>query len=160
MSILFASSHHTLVSSCFVRTFTNSLSSRYGKQTIHSQKHIPKRCCTKWLRMTNKEGEDKSGFENEKDKQDWDESWTNFNQRQQRRGEVNSNDVGGGGVFKFASSLDQQQQQRQDTVEDKRVEDLTNAWSNESGFLYGIAIIVLIGMFYVYVYATGGITTR
>lgn len=83
--------------------------------------------------------------ENRDKPQDWDSSWKDFKET------TNS----GGGVFELPPETFEE---KQTDFEGERVEKLTNAWSNESGFLVGIAFIGLIGLFYAYVYATGGIT--
>ncbi|KAJ8905166.1 hypothetical protein NDN08_001675 [Rhodosorus marinus] len=41
---------------------------------------------------------------------------------------------------------------------DNRVESLTNRWSNDSAFLLAIGGVFLLGLFYVRVYQTGGIS--
>lgn len=74
---------------------------------------------------------------------DWDASWTEFSKKRT------------GGVFELSGEDDTDAVAE---VVDKRVENLTNAWSSENGFLVGIAVILLIVVFYVYVYETGGIS--
>lgn len=71
---------------------------------------------------------------------DWDASWKTFKDEDAR-----------GGVFRLPP-------ESAAPVADKRTERLTDVWSNDSGFLAGIAVIVGIGLFYGYVYASGGLT--
>lgn len=91
--------------------------------------------------------EDKdSGGEDEKDNpQDWDSSWKDFEERR----------ASSSGVFKLPP---EDFQQKQVDYESKQVQRLTSAWSNDKGFLVGIGIIGLIGLFYGYVFLTGGIS--
>lgn len=99
----------------------------------------------KVLLMARDEGEDDAqGEENDHDRRDWDTSWAKFKERQE-----------GGGVFKLPP---QESQRKQRAVEDERTEKLTDAWSNDNGFLLGIGVIVLIGLFYGYVFMSGGIS--
>lgn len=79
--------------------------------------------------------------------QDWDSSWKEF---QEKTGNA-------GGVFELPLETSDE---KQTDYEGEQVEKLTNAWSNESGFLVAIGIIGLIGLFYAYVFATGGINGR
>lgn len=87
----------------------------------------------------NSEGSEKS----DKSGTDWDSSWNEFNKTRE------------GGVFNLPDETGVPAD-----VRDERVERLTNAWSNENGFLVGIAVIALIALFYVYVFATGGISSQ
>lgn len=82
--------------------------------------------------------------DDEQGKKDWDTSWTEFKEKQD-----------GGGLFKLPP---EESQRKQRAFEDERTERLTNAWSNDRGFLLGIGVIVLIGLFYGYVFMTGGIS--
>lgn len=75
---------------------------------------------------------------------DWDSSWNEY-----QRKSVN------GGVFELPK---EDADQKQGDLEDERVGKLTSVWSNETGFLIGIAVIGLIALFYGYVYLTGGIS--
>jgi len=86
------------------------------------------------------EGEEKSDSGGE----DWDVSWKQFVDKEN-----------GGGVFELPPERPGEELY---DVTDKRVEKLTSAWSNESGFLLGIVGILFIAAFYVYVGATGGIS--
>lgn len=74
---------------------------------------------------------------------DWDSSWTEFSKNRS------------GGVFELP---DDRPTDGNIKVEDERVEKLTSAFSNETGFLLGIGVIALIAVFYGYVYASGGIS--
>lgn len=93
------------------------------------------------------QGKDKQSFadeDNDDASRDWDSSWKEFQKK--------STD---GGVFDLPP---ENPDEKTVDVEGQRVERLTTAWSNESGFLIGIGVIGLIGLFYGYVFATGGIT--
>jgi hypothetical protein len=56
-----------------------------------------------------------------------------------------------GGLFKLSPD----QSPANESI-DERTKQITNAWTNESGYLIGIGIIVLIGCFYVYVWTHQG----
>lgn len=75
---------------------------------------------------------------------DWDSSWKDFQEREEN-----------GGVFKLPPEGFEEKQKE---FEGERIEKLTAAWSNDTGFLVGIGVIGLIGLFYGYVFATGGIS--
>lgn len=81
-----------------------------------------------------------------RDERDWDKSWAMFREKEMESG----------GLFRLGSEREEQTSGRTQP-EDRRVERLTDAWSNETGFLAGIAVVALIGMFYAYVFFTGGI---
>lgn len=82
-----------------------------------------------------------SDDEKPKDGVDWDSSWNEYSSSRS------------GGVFQLNPEPDEDREK-----EDERIEKLTSAWSSEIGFLLAIGVIVLIGAFYAYVYATGGIS--
>lgn len=70
----------------------------------------------------------------------WDESWKSFKET----GSPIDSPVKGG-TFKFQDSGSKSR----DDI-DKRTEALTDAWTNPDGFLFGIIIILLIAVFYVF----------
>lgn len=72
----------------------------------------------------------------------WDSSWKDFQEAQEN-----------GGVFKLPQ---EGFEEKQKDFEGERIERLTSAWSNDTGFLVGIGVIGLIGLFYGYVIATSG----
>lgn len=91
------------------------------------------------MNMLQDDDEDNSKSEN------WDESWKQYVDKKSS-----------GGVFELpAESSDRNES---DMTTDKRIDDLTSAWSNESGFLIGIVLIFFIACFYVYIRASGGIS--
>lgn len=98
-----------------------------------------------WLMAKDGEQDSTQGREGEQDRKDWDDSWSEFKQKQEE----------GGGIFKLPP---EESQRKRRAIEDERTEKLTDAWSNDTGFLAGIGVIVLIGLFYGYVFATGGIS--
>lgn len=76
------------------------------------------------------------------DKKDtWDDSWSEMSKSRS------------GGVFR----LPPEDKPPPLDVVDGRIDWLTSVWSSENGFLLAIAVIVLIGCFYVYVFVSGGI---
>lgn len=93
----------------------------------------------------NKERPENESDQNEsnQNENDWDASWSQFSKKRT------------GGVFELPPD-----EAPNPTLgaSDERVEKLTWAWSNENGFLIGIAVILLIALFYFYVYETGGIS--
>jgi hypothetical protein len=61
------------------------------------------------------------------------------------------NETASGGLFKLSTD-----QPPVNEILDERTKQITSAWTNESGYLIGIGIIVLIGCFYVYAWTHQG----
>lgn len=86
-----------------------------------------------------------SGGNNEKD---WDAAWNEFSESRS------------GGTFQLPPNMPPSDRETQKSNPgDQRIDKLTSAWSNENGFLIGIAVILLIAAFYAYVYQSGGISS-
>jgi len=78
---------------------------------------------------------------------DWDLEWRRL--QEDRKG-------GDSPGMKLPSSSDERRTDAQKRMDD-RTERLTDAWANDRAFLFAIAGVFLLGLFYVRVYQTGGI---
>lgn len=78
---------------------------------------------------------------NDKSSVDWDNSWRAYRTDANKSGKNER-----GGVFK----LDGTEKNTNDVLE-RRTERLTRAWSNDAGFLVGICLCFLLGIFMMYV---------
>lgn len=87
-----------------------------------------------------KEGEGRSGT-------DWDKSWQRFK----------ASNLRGRGIFDMPSRSDEAARREVERRIDRKVERLTDAWTNENAYLVGIGFILLLGVFYVYVFLSGGL---
>uniref|UniRef100_A0A7S0BM78 Uncharacterized protein n=1 Tax=Rhodosorus marinus TaxID=101924 RepID=A0A7S0BM78_9RHOD len=85
---------------------------------------------------------------------DWDTEWQKFRENKEALGPEPDSDVPS---MKLPGEQNDPRNLGRQRMDD-RVESLTNRWSNDSAFLLAIGGVFLLGLFYVRVYQTGGIS--
>mmetsp|Transcript_29777 Transcript_29777/g.114332 ORF Transcript_29777/g.114332 Transcript_29777/m.114332 type:complete len:132 (+) Transcript_29777:4166-4561(+) len=87
-------------------------------------------------------------------RRDWDTEWQKFRESKEQEGPEPGSDVPS---MKLPGEPNDGRNLGRQRMDD-RVESLTNRWSNDSAFLLAIGGVFLLGLFYVRVYQTGGIS--